>query len=226
MWLWVLACQHGEGCTKHKVTRRMNFDLAIVLAVDCSSSVDAGDFHLQMFGIAEALRQPPILDAIQSGANQRIAFALVQWSTKRSQHIGIQWRQLASQNDMFQTAAEIEKAERQWLIGGTGLAAAMDFCAALHATLPGKAARKVIDVSGDGEDNEDGDVLFSRNAAIAQNITINGLPIIDGSHYIEAYYRYRVIGGPGSFVMPAANMFAFKEAMAQKLLKEIGSQTA
>ena len=204
----------------------MNFDLAIVLAVDCSSSVDAGDFHLQMYGIADALRQPQILDAIQSGANQRIAFSLVQWSTKRSQHIIIKWRQLATQNDLFQTAADIEGAERQWLIGGTGLAAAIDFCAALHTKLPGKTARRVIDVSGDGEDNDDGDVPFSRNAAIVQGITINGLPIIDGSHYIEAYYRYRLIGGPGSFVMPAANTFAFKEAMAQKLLKEIGPQTA
>lgn len=204
----------------------MTVDLAIILAVDCSSSVDAGDFHLQMFGIADALRQRAILDAIQSGDNQRIAFSLVQWSTKLSQHIAVKWRQLATRDDLLQTALEIENADRQWLIGGTGLAAAIDFSVVLHQKLPSQTLRRVIDVSGDGEDNEDGDVAFSRNAAIAQSITINGLPIIDGSHYLEAYYRYRVIGGPGSFVMPAANMFAFKEAMAQKLLKEIGPQMA
>ena len=203
----------------------MNVDLALVLAVDCSSSVDAGDFHLQMQGIADSLREPKILDAIQSGANQSIALSLVQWSTKQSQHIVIKWRGLATQNDLYQTAFEIEKAERIWLIGGTGLAAAIDFCAALHTRLPGRTARRVIDVSGDGEENDDGDVAYSRNAAIAQGITINGLPIIDGSHKIEAYYRYRVIGGPGSFVVPAANSFAFKEAMTQKLLKEIGPQS-
>lgn len=226
MWPWALPCQHGAGCTKPEALRKVDVDLALILAVDCSSSVDAGDFHLQMFGIADALRQPQILDAIQSGANQRIAFSLVQWSTKLSQHIIIKWRQLATQGDLFQTASEIESAERQWLIGGTGLAAAIDFCTALHARLPGKTARRVIDVSGDGEDNDDGDVSYSRTAALTQGITINGLPILDGSHYIEAYYRYKVVGGPGSFVMPAANSSAFKEAMAQKLLKEIGPQVA
>lgn len=206
--------------------RKVEVDLALVLAVDCSSSVDAGDYHLQMFGIADALRQPQILDAIQSGANQRIVFSLVQWSTKLSQHVAIKWRKLETQLDLFETAADIEKAQRQWLIGGTGLAAAIDFCVALHAKVPFKAERHVIDVSGDGEDNDGGDVPYSRDAALVKGITINGLPILDGSHFIEVYYRYRVIGGPGSFVMPAANSAAFKQAIAQKLLKEIGPQMA
>ena len=65
----------------------MNVDLALVLAVDCSSSVDAGDYHLQMFGIADALRSPKVLNAIQSGEHQRIALSLVQRSTRKSQYI-------------------------------------------------------------------------------------------------------------------------------------------
>jgi Protein of unknown function (DUF1194) len=204
----------------------MSVDLALVLAVDCSSSVDAGDYQLQMSGIAKALRNPKVLDAIESGENQKIAFALVQWSTRKSQRIIIKWRQLATRDDLFQTASEIESAERQWQIGGTGLAAAIDFSAALISKLTVKAARKVIDISGDGQENDDGDVASSRSAAIASGITINGLPILDGSRTIEAYYRYRVIGGPGSFVMPTANSSAFGEAMEQKLLREIGPQTS
>jgi hypothetical protein len=204
----------------------MGVDLALVLAVDCSSSVDAGDYHLQMFGIAEALRSPKVLDAIQSGENQRIAFSLVHWSTHKSQRIIVKWRQLATHDDLFTIAHEIELAERQWQIGGTGLAAAIDFSAALIGKLGRDAARKIIDVSGDGEENDDGDVNFSRKAAIAQGITINGLPILDGSRTIEAYYRYRVIGGAGSFAIPAVNSRAFGEAMEQKLLREIGPQTA
>lgn len=204
----------------------MSVDLALVLAVDCSSSVDAGDYHLQMFGIAEALRSPKVLDAIQSGENQRIAFSLVHWSTHKSQRIIVKWRQLGTRGDLFNTASEIELAERQWQIGGTGLAAAIDFSAALIEKLPIDTARKVIDVSGDGEENDDGDVNYSRKAAMAQGITINGLPILDGSRTIEAYYRYKVIGGAGSFVVPAANSRAFGEAMEQKLLREIGPQTA
>jgi Protein of unknown function (DUF1194) len=201
-------------------------DLALVLAVDCSSSVDAGDYHLQMFGIAKALRSPRVLDAIEYGENQRIAFALVQWSTRKSQNIIIKWRQLASQSDLLGTAAEIELAERQWKIGGTGLAAAIDFSAALIAKLNLETARRVIDISGDGEENDDGDVATSRAAAIARGISINGLPLLDGSKTIEAYYRHRVIGGPGSFLMPAANSAAFGDAMEQKLLREIGPQTS
>ncbi len=204
----------------------MSVDLALVLAVDCSSSVDAGDYHLQMFGIAQALRNPKILDAIQSGENQRIALALVQWSTRRSQRIIIKWRILATQHDVFQTAQEIEKAERQWQIGGTGLAAAIDFSTALIGKLGAGATRKVIDISGDGQENDEGDVASSRSAAIANGITINGLPILDGSRTIEAYYRYHVIGGPGSFVVPTLNSASFGEAMEQKLLREIGPQTA
>ena len=204
----------------------MSVDLALVLAVDCSSSVDAGDYHLQMFGIAEALRSPKVLDAIQSGENQRIAFSLVHWSTRKSQRIIIRWRQLATHDDLFNTAHEIELAERQWQIGGTGLAAVIDFSAALIAKLPIFASRKVIDISGDGQENDEGDVASSRKDAIAHGITINGLPILDGSRTIEAYYRYRVISGPGSFAIPAANSKAFGEAMEQKLLREIGPQTA
>jgi hypothetical protein len=204
----------------------MSVDLALVLAVDCSSSVDAGDYHLQMFGIAQALRSPKVLDAIQSGENQRIAFSLVHWSTHKSQRIVVKWRQLSMLDDLFNTARKIESAERQWQIGGTGLAAAIDFSAALIAKLPTVAPRKVIDISGDGQENDEGDVAYSRKAAIAQGITINGLPILDGSRTIEAYYRYRVIGGPGSFAIPAANSKAFGEAMEQKLLREIGPQTA
>jgi Protein of unknown function (DUF1194) len=204
----------------------MSVDLALVLAVDCSSSVDAGDYHLQMFGIAEALRSPKVLDAIQSGENQRIAFSLVHWSTHKSQRIIIKWCQLATHDDLFNAAREIELAERQWQIGGTGLAAAIDFSAALIEKLPLDSARKVIDISGDGEENDNGDVNYSRKAAIAQGITINGLPILDGSRTIEAYYRYRVIGGAGSFLVPASNSKAFGVAMEQKLLREIGPQTS
>ena len=204
----------------------MKVDLALVLAVDCSSSVDTGDFKLQMLGIGAALRNPQLLKAIHAGDEGRIAVAMVQWSTRKSQSIVIKWRSLETESDLARTASEIEQAERNWLPGGTGLAVALSFCTALLGRLPATTARSVIDVSGDGEDNDGGDVVASRNAAIAKGITINGLPIIDGSKRIEAYYRRVVTGGPGSFVIPAATIKDFKESMTQKLLREIGPQTA
>jgi len=202
----------------------MAVDLALVLAVDCSSSADLADFRLQMDGIAAALRNPPLFDAIAAGSCRRIALALVQWSSRNSQAIAIAWRVVASRGELEAIARETEQAERHWRPGGTGLAAAVDFSVALLETLPVAAGRRVIDVSGDGADNEGGDAARARNDALARGVTINGLPIITGSRELEAYYRDRVLGGPASFVMPAENIWSFRDAMTQKLLREVGQQ--
>ncbi len=202
----------------------MAVDLALVLAVDCSSSADVADFRLQMDGIAAALRNPPLFDAIAAGSCRRIALALVQWSSRNSQAIAIAWRVVASRMGLEAVARETEQAERHWRPGGTGLAAAVDFSVALLERLPIAAGRRVIDVSGDGADNEGGDAARARNDALALDVTINGLPIITGSHELEAYYRERVIGGPGSFVMPAENIWSFRDAMTRKLLREVAPE--
>ena len=196
-------------------------DLALVLAVDCSSSVDEGDYRLQMDGIAKALRNPPLYDAIAAGPYGRIALTLVHWSNLKSQVVAIAWGVIASKLDLEAAARRAETVERQWKPGGTGLAAAIDFSAALLRTLPAVATRRIIDVSGDGEDNEGGDVPRARRDALAQGITINGLPILYGSSTLKSYYRKNVIGGPGAFIMPARNMQSFADAMTQKLLREV-----
>jgi len=197
-------------------------DLSLVLAVDCSSSVDAGDFKLQMSGIASALRDPSVYQAIAGGPRRQIALALVQWSTTQSQAVTVHWRVLANQIDLEETAREIENATRQSIPGGTGLAAAVDYCASLLRALAVIADRQVIDVSGDGEDNEGGDARAARNRALAQGITINGLPIVYDSTEVLPYYHDQVIGGVGAFLEPASNMITFRDAMLRKLLREIG----
>src|SRR5436190_17642423 len=159
----------------------MAVDLALVLAVDCSSSVDVADFRLQMDGIAAALRNPPLYEAIAAGSCRRIALTLVQWSSPNSEAVAIAWRVLASRLELEAIAQETEKAERHWRPGGTGLAAAVDFSVAHLAALPIAAGRRVIDVSGDGQDNEGGDAARARDGALALGVTINGLPIISGS---------------------------------------------
>jgi hypothetical protein len=199
-------------------------DLALVLAVDCSSSVDDGDYKLQMQGIAGALRNPALYEAIASGAYGRIALALVHWSTSSNQSVAIGWSSIASPADLESVARQAESAERKWRAGGTGLAAAIAFNTALLQSLPAEAARRIIDVSGDGEENDGGDVGEARAAALARGITINGLPILSGSPTLESYYREVVIGGPGAFVVPAGNLQAFAEAMSQKLLREVSAR--
>jgi hypothetical protein len=204
----------------------LSVDLALVFAVDVSSSVDAGDYKLQMDGIAAALRKPLTLQYVQSGPNQRIAISVVQWSSVKKQVVTLDWQILGDGAAIEGAARKIELQQRQWSPGGTGLAAALVFCAGQIRAFPLPARRLVIDVSGDGEDNENGNVPLARAAALASHITINGLPIISGSKLIQAYYRDQVIGGPGSFIEPAENTLAFGAAMERKLLRELQDLSA
>ena len=89
-----------------------------------------------------------------------------------------------------------------------------------------KSSRRVIDVSGDGEDNEGGDPPSARDHAVSLEITINGLPIISGSESIQDYYSENVIGGPGHFLVPAENILTFRDAIKQKLLRELNPAIA
>lgn len=196
-------------------------DLALVLAVDCSSSVDLADFKMQMDGIAAAIRNPLLVEAIAAGSNGRIALTLVQWSSRKSQVVSVPWRLLESSGDLEAMARDIERTERRFDPGGTGLAAAISFSTAMLQGLSFLAERRLIDVSGDGMDNEDGHPGLARDLAVANGITINGLPILYGSSHLEAYYRKFVIGGPRSFLVPAKDLRSFEDAMTRKLLREV-----
>lgn len=198
-----------------------NVDLALVLAVDVSGSIDRGDYVLQMTGIAKALREPDIAEAIASGTAGAIALCLVQWSTSSKQAVSVPWRMLASAADLEAIAQAVENALRDWRPGGTGLAAALVFAGALFDQLPVLARRKVIDVSGDGQENDGGYVPAARAAVLAQGITINGLPVVTSSLVIADYYAHQVIGGDGAFTEPAKTVFDFGDAMHRKLLREI-----
>jgi hypothetical protein len=200
----------------------LKVDLALVLAVDCSSSVDPAEFRIQMEGIAAALRHPAVQDAIAAGREHRIALSLVLWSGPQSQSIAMPWQVLQTSADLEATAATIAGAHRDWEAGGTALAMAIDYAAGLLTALPFGATRRVIDVSGDGMDNVTGMTDAARDRAVAQGITINGLPIAKGSQLLPVYYRNRVIGGRDAFVEPAADVQAFEGTILRKLLREIG----
>ncbi|MEP6827753.1 MAG: DUF1194 domain-containing protein, partial [Aestuariivirga sp.] len=164
-------------------------DIALVLAVDVSSSVDAGDFQLQMQGIAAALRQNAVLDIIRAGRHQQVALALVQWSTSSSHAITVPWQILSSLGEIEATAHAIESAGRAYRPGGTGMASALAFSTTMLDQFPLGADRKVIDVSGDGIENDHGDVASARALAIERGIVINGLPIVSDSTLLLPYYR-------------------------------------
>jgi len=197
-------------------------DLALVLAVDCSSSIDAGDFRIQMDGFAGALRHPSLAQAIAAGEHHQIALSLMLWSNMQTQVIAMPWRIIGGPGDLEMTARTFGAMERNLQPGGTGLAAAVDYAATLLQVLPCAADRHTIDVSGDGEDNEGGDAGEARDRAVAHGFTINGLPIVNGSSLLVDYYRTDVIGGPGAFVEPTDSIMSFRDTILKKLLREIG----
>jgi hypothetical protein len=198
-------------------------DLALVLAVDCSSSVEPREFRIQMEGIAAALRHPKLLSAISAGRERRIALTLMLWSGADSQGIAVPWRMLATGAELESVAAEIAATERSWQLGGTAIGLAIDYAAGVLGRIPFAATRRVIDISGDGPDNVTSDAGSARDRAVAQGITINGLPIAKHSLLLPAYYQNEVIGGRDAFIEPAPDIDAFRATILRKLLREIGN---
>jgi hypothetical protein len=138
----------------------------------------------------------------------------------------VPWQILATSADIEAAAAAIARADRSWAMGGTALAIAIDYAAGLLAAIPFAATRRVIDVSGDGIDNVTSTASEARDRAVAQGITINGLPITRGSQLLPAYYQTEVIGGRDAFIEPAPDVAAFEGTILRKLLREIGHPLA
>ena len=200
---------------------KISVDLVLIIAVDCSYSVDSSEFYLQMQGTAAAFRRREIIDAITSGPTGRIAVAVMQWSSAESQKIVVPWRLIGGQGSALSLANEISKAPRRTSDGGTSIAAAIDAGAFLLARSPFSAPRYVIDISSDGTNNGGGRVERSRDQAAAAGITVNGLTILNEVSYLHYYFQNRVIGGPGNFVIISNDYTAYAKAIRRKLLLEI-----
>ena len=195
-------------------------DLALVLAIDCSFSVDSREFALQMEGIGRAFMTDEVKAAIAQGARQRIAVAVVQWSDERNQMIALPWTLVTGSADADELGQVLMRQARELTEGGTSLSAALIFSASLFAAAP-SAERKVNDVSTDGRNNSGPPVAPVRDRVLAQGITINGLTILNEWPTLDTYVEGNVAGGPGHFVIPANDYEAYGEAILRKLLREI-----
>lgn len=207
-------------------------DLAVVLAADVSRSVDDGEFELQRKGYAAALTDPRVLKAIQRTKSAAITVCFIEWSGEGDQAIVLPWSQIHDEEDGGAAAATILKAPRSFT-GRTSISAAIDYAMAYFPKSKWPAARRVIDVSGDGTSNAGRPLAEARDQAIAGGVTINGLAIINdkpnlgySAHThppggLPNYYRQNVIGGPNSFLIVVKNFDSFADAMANKLAKEI-----
>ena len=196
-------------------------DLALVLAVDSSGSVSRYEFILQMRGLAEAFRSPSVVKAIEAAAPNGVAVNLMQWSSVDEQGQAFGWRVVRDAQSAARVADLIDRTPRLVEDGATAIGAALDYAARL--ALGVQADRRVIDLSGDGRDNQSGEILEGRVKAVAAGITVNGLAILNEDPLLEFYYLTEVIGGEGAFVLGADDYDDFAQAIEIKLIKEISS---
>jgi len=203
--------------------RAAEVDLLLVLAVDASGSVNAEHFGLQRQGYAAAFRNPRLLRAIQGGDTGAIAVTMTQWTGPTLQVWALPWTRIANTASAERFAAAIEAMPRQLFGGGISLSGAITHAASLFLQAPFSAARRVIDISGDGANNRGPPASEARDAAVADGIVINGLPILGLEPNLAAHYRDHVIGGPGAFLVPAENYDSFSAAILRKLISEIAA---
>lgn len=206
--------------------RNRPVDMALVLAADCSGSVQTEHYALQQRGYGDAFRDPRVIKAIGSGIHGAIVATYCQWSGYRLQAQLIPWTILQDEDGIAAFAMELERTERVIFSGGTSPGGAIEFAQALLVRSAVDAARRVIDVSGDGRSNNGPPPDAARDRAAAEGIVINGLPILHMEPDIDGYYRDHVIGGPGAFVMPARDFEDFATAVRRKLVLEIAGTGA
>ena len=203
-------------------------DVALILAVDISYSMDLEEQKLQKDGYIEALNSPEVLNAISQGMTGKIAVAYFEWANAHDQRMVLDWtiidgKQAARAVTDKIAASPLRRAQR------TSISGALSYGHRMMNDLPFRALRRVIDVSGDGPNNAGAAVEPVRDRILADGIIINGLPILLKRQYggwgdignLDQYYHDCVIGGPGSFVIPIRTLDQFQSATKQKIIREI-----
>tara|TARA_R110002110_G_scaffold192614_1_gene400812 strand:+ start:477 stop:1172 length:696 start_codon:yes stop_codon:yes gene_type:complete len=198
-------------------------DIELVLALDCSYSVDSEEFSLQVLGLSDAFRSPQVIKAIGDGQFGRIGVSVIQWSSYHSQEQAVSWSLVAGQDSALALSARIANMPRVTAEGATSISGALAAALDAFGRSPFSGSRRVIDVSGDGRNNSGPELAILRERVLAQNITINGLAILNDIPTLDYYYNQQVIGGPAAFVMRANDYDDYVRAIRLKLLKEIRS---
>src|SRR3984893_10975997 len=207
-------------------------DVELVLAVDVSYSMDMDELAIQREGYAQAIVSKEFLQALKTGPNGKISVTYFEWAASSDQKIIIPWRVIDGPESADAVAAEIMKTPIR-RASRTSISGAINFAMPLFDENPHRGLRRVIDISGDGPNNNGSPVTIARDAALEKGITINGLPIMvkEPSYStmdidnLDFYYEDCVIGGPGSFVVTIKDREKFKEAIRTKLLLEVAGIT-
>jgi hypothetical protein len=198
-------------------------DLELVLAVDCSRSIDDSEFALQVEGYAAAFRHPAVLAAIQSGARRSIAVTYVQWAGPFLQNRAVGWTLINDGESALEFADRFQAAPRAFYGGGTSLSGVIDYAKTLFPKSGYSGRRRVIDISGDGINNSGRMATSARDDAVREGITINGLAILTEVGGLDNYFRETIMGGEGAFVLAAEDFASFAQAILNKLIREIAA---
>ena len=208
-------------------------DVELVLAVDISYSMDFDELKLQRDGYVEALTSREFLNALKQGMHGKVAVTMVEWAGANEQRIVLPWRLIDGPASAQAVAAELAAAPVRRAFR-TSISGALLFSAPLFEGNGFTGIRRVIDVSGDGTNNQGPLVHLTRDEVLAKGITINGLPIMlkepaPGSvdlKDLDIYFEDCVIGGPGAFVIPIREREKFKEAIRTKLVLDIADRSS
>lgn len=203
-------------------------DVLLVLAVDVSRSIDEDEARLQREGYRNAVSDPRVMEAVRRGMVGAIGLAYVEWAGVEYQRLVLPWTRIATQRDADAWASALAEAPRNSL-SWTSISGGIDFSRRVLAEAPFEGTRKVIDVSGDGVNNSGRPSAVARDEAVAQGITINGLPIVNDRPTfgrmppipLDQYFAENVIGGPGAFLVVAEDFDSFGTAVRRKLIREI-----
>ena len=192
-------------------------ELSLLLAVDVSGSVDSREYSIQMNGLADALRNGVIADAL---VQQQAYVALMQWTGSSRQRVTIDWTQLLSHLDVLNFADRVDNDPRIWRNYSTAIGEALTAAhLAFEDVEPCK--RRVIDVSGDGVSNEGIEPHHPRASIDANAITINAIAIETDATDLTAYFFENVIAGEGAFVATARGFKEYPEQIRRKLQREV-----
>lgn len=225
---WVLPQSLGAPL---KAQASSEVDIALVLAVDISFSMDLEELALQRQGYVEALRSPEVHKAIANGATGRIAVTFFEWAGNDVQFHLVPWTVIDSPATALAFAAELEKQPTR-RGRRTSVSGAIDHGVKLLDEMPGRALRRVMDISGDGPNNSGRPVNLARDEAVGKGISINGLPImVKPAGYfdipdLDLYYEDCVIGGQGAFVISITDKAQFIQTIKTKLVMEISDAPA
>jgi hypothetical protein len=206
-------------------------DIELILAVDVSYSMDMDELAIQREGYAQALVSKDFLQALKSGPNGKISITYFEWAASTDQKIIVPWRVIDGPESADAVSAEIMRTPVR-RASRTSISGAINFAMPLFDEDPHRGIRRVIDISGDGPNNNGTPVQLARETALGKGIIINGLPIMVKEpsfstmdiENLDWYYEDCVIGGPGSFVVSIRDREKFKEAIRTKLVLEVAGR--